>query len=33
MIIEADEDWPEEIPPDFHWLTFRQITDLLRHSY
>lgn len=33
VIVEAGDDLPANLPPDFQWLTVRQITGLLRHSY
>ncbi|QFU89748.1 NDP-hexose 2,3-dehydratase family protein [Amycolatopsis sp. YIM 10] len=33
QIVEADEDFPIEVPPDFCWMTVRQLMDLLRHGH
>lgn len=33
VIVEADEDFPVDVPPDFQWLTLDQIMTLVRHSY
>lgn len=33
LLIEVDEDEPLEVPPNFQWMTLRQLTELLRHSH
>ncbi|MEU5050263.1 NDP-hexose 2,3-dehydratase family protein [Streptomyces sp. NPDC021096] len=33
MLIEAGEDFPVELPPDFCWASVHQLKALLRHSY
>ncbi|MFI6916933.1 NDP-hexose 2,3-dehydratase family protein [Streptosporangium sp. NPDC050284] len=33
LLVEADEDFPLEIPEDFCWVTAHQLTALLRHGY
>jgi oxidase EvaA len=33
VIVEADEDFPIDVPPDYQWLTLAQASALLRHSY
>ncbi|MEU6291265.1 NDP-hexose 2,3-dehydratase family protein [Streptomyces sp. NPDC046988] len=31
-VVEAPDDFPEELPPDYAWLTFAQLTELLAHG-
>ncbi|MFC4013700.1 NDP-hexose 2,3-dehydratase family protein [Nonomuraea purpurea] len=33
LLVEADEDFPLEVPVDFCWVTAHQLTTLLRHGY
>ncbi|MER5628377.1 NDP-hexose 2,3-dehydratase family protein [Streptosporangium sp. NPDC002544] len=33
QIIEADETMPIDVPPNFRWMTVRQLLDLLRHGH
>lgn len=33
LIVESTEPLPLETPPDYHWMTARQLTGLLRRSY
>jgi oxidase EvaA len=32
LVVEMDDNWSGD-HPDFRWVTLRQLTDLLRHSY
>ncbi len=32
VVVEADEDFPVEVPEDFVWMTARQATDLVRYA-
>ncbi|WP_307792552.1 NDP-hexose 2,3-dehydratase family protein [Streptomyces verrucosisporus] len=33
LVVEADDDFPLRVPPDFAWLTVEQLLALQRHSY
>ncbi|MFF5112839.1 NDP-hexose 2,3-dehydratase family protein [Streptosporangium sp. NPDC000509] len=33
LVIEADDDFPVEVPEDYTWVTVGQLSGLLRHSY
>ncbi|MFI9052890.1 NDP-hexose 2,3-dehydratase family protein [Streptomyces sp. NPDC053427] len=33
LIVEADEDFPVEVPDDHRWMAVHQLTDLLRHKH
>jgi oxidase EvaA len=33
VIVEVDEDFVDQAPPQFHWLTLSQLTGLVRHSH
>lgn len=33
QLIEVDEDFPLDVPPNFCWMTMRQLIDLLRHGH
>ncbi|MFI1768574.1 NDP-hexose 2,3-dehydratase family protein [Streptomyces sp. NPDC020800] len=33
MLVEADEDFPAALPPEFHWASVHQLEALLRHGY
>ncbi|WP_086665197.1 NDP-hexose 2,3-dehydratase family protein [Lentzea kentuckyensis] len=32
LVVEADESFPAEVPPQYTWVTVGQLTDLLRHG-
>lgn len=32
LIVEVDDDFPLEVPPDFAWMTLRQLIDFVRHG-
>ncbi|MFZ4156250.1 NDP-hexose 2,3-dehydratase family protein [Streptomyces pseudogriseolus] len=32
MIVEADEDFPLDVPPGYTWMTLRQLIDFVRHG-
>ncbi|WP_164414851.1 NDP-hexose 2,3-dehydratase family protein [Streptomyces salinarius] len=33
QVVEVGEDFPLDVPPQFCWMTVRQLTDLLRHGH
>jgi oxidase EvaA len=33
LVVEVDDDFPLEVPPDFAWLTMSQLGELARNSY
>jgi oxidase EvaA len=33
LIIEADDSVPTDVPDDYHWVTLRQLGELLKHSH
>ncbi|WP_248962791.1 NDP-hexose 2,3-dehydratase family protein [Sphaerisporangium perillae] len=33
LVVEADDDFPLLVPPDFAWITVEQLLELQRHSY
>jgi oxidase EvaA len=33
QIVEVGDDFPSDVPPNFCWMTVRQLTDLLRHGH